>query len=90
MLVGELIDVLNKLPPETKILINGEVGWYDLLNSDTKYMKVFLIWHSDWDNNGTPYESFDNEPKDSVYVRGNNKPDYVRKTIGEDFILLLG
>ena len=90
MTVEELIEHMSKLPQNAKVLINEELGWYELTHDDVEYLKVFNIWSSDYNNNKTPYMSFSSEPIDFVYVRGNDKPDYVRKTIGNEYVLLLG
>lgn len=92
--VKDLISFLQDLPPETKILINGEITHYDLLEQDALYKRMYLLWHSDYNGNGTPYESWAYEPSDFVYPREPYmeipRPDYITKTIGEEFVVILG
>lgn len=94
MTKNELIRVLENFPPDTKILINGELGWYDLKIESIEYKKVFNIWYSDWNNNGVPYIDYSSEPRDSTYHRepymGKIQPDYVCKTVGEESVIILG
>lgn len=90
MTVAELIEHMSRLPQDAKVLINEELGWYELTSENVEYRKVFIVWSSDYNNNKTPYTHFSSEPRDSVYVRGNGKPDYVNKTIGDEYVLLLG
>lgn len=91
MNVKELIDTLKHFHPDTPIYINGEVGWYPLSSDDVEFLNVFRIWHSDYNlRKDSAYEDLSPVPEDGVYVRGNGKPDYVRKTIGKESILLVG
>ena len=90
MTTSELIELLSKFPPDTRVLIVGELGWGKLLPEEVKYEKAYHIWHSDYNCNKTPYIDFSPRPNDGTYVRGRGQPDYVTKTIGEEFVLLLG
>lgn len=92
--VGELISQLQNLPSEVEVYINGELGWYPLVLRDVDYAHVYRIWHSDYNNNHTPYEDYCREPRNGKYVRGeymgHKLDDYVFKTVGEADIVILG
>lgn len=92
--VGELISHLSTLPPDAEVFIAGELGWYPLIMRDVEYVHVYRIWHSDYNNNHTPYEDYSIEPRDGKYVRGeymgHKLDDYVYKTVGEADIVILG
>lgn len=90
MTIEELIKTLSELPPQTKVLIRGEFGLYDLSKDDIEYRNMFIVWHSDYNNNGVPFTDYSYEPASGVYVRGNGSPDYIYKTIGEEFVVSLG
>ena len=90
MTAEELIKELKKYPKDTKVVINEELGWYELQADSLKYQKVYNIWSSDYNNNKTPYVQFSSKPENFTFPRGENVPDFIKKTIGSEFIILLG
>lgn len=92
--VNDLIMLLQKFPQNTKVFINGEIGWYPLREHHVISLHTYIIWHSDYNGNGLPYVDHDYEPKNFVYPRepymGHPRPDYVCKTLGEEDIIILG
>jgi len=88
MTAGELISFLRKLPPETKVLIDSDTWWGELESENVQYVEAFLIWHSGYNGEGTSYVSYSTKAEDSSY-RMNNGRDYVRKTIGHEFVVSL-
>lgn len=92
MTIEELIRKLREFPPGMKVLIDfGDMGWGEVSPEDVRIQKVFTIWHSDWNNNGHPYTSYEGEPSNGVLRRRDGTiPDYVVKTISEEDMLILG
>lgn len=91
MTAEELIRKLKEFPPNMKVLIDfGDLGWGDVSPEDIRVQKVFTIWHSDWNNNGRPYTSYEGEPRNGVLQRrGGMVSDYVVKTLSEEDMIIL-
>lgn len=86
---SELIKMLQKIEGDPDIVSEcSDCGMHDVEKDDVIQQKVFLIWHSDYNNNRTPYVDYGYEKRDFVYTR-NNLPDYVCKTVGEKFIITI-
>jgi hypothetical protein len=90
MIKEELVKLLEKVPDGTKVLISSDTGAYELEFKDVAYRKAYIVWRSDYNNNKRPWVGYDDEERNFVYERGNGLPDYVVKTIGEEFVLYLG
>jgi len=91
MIAKELIDALSKLPPDAKVLINDELGWYELDAEKVEAKEGFIIWR-DRDGGGRySYTHWSDCPVDFVQPDPSGRlPDYVAKTLSKETVILLG
>jgi hypothetical protein len=92
MTVKELIEILQKLPEETKIFIDEDAGLRLLSNESVEYCNAYLIHYSGYNGDNIPHEGYSLEPMEGSYVYHFRNGDLVEewKTLSSEFVLVLG
>jgi len=88
MTAKELIDILSKYPPNTTILLNGDMNMYSLDEEEVEFRVVYLIQNSGF-NATKPYQHWNNAPKDKSWTHKNGLVE-TSSTISKEMAILLG
>lgn len=71
MKIKQLKEIIELYPDDLAVVINGDLGDYELSKDDIKCRELFIIWHSDYNNNNIPYISLSYEPQQGEYKYPN-------------------